>query len=403
MKGIVLSILLLLVNGFIDIAVVNASENEPNVPITQDIENISNNDRALKWQFRDLEDATFELGQFKGKVIFINIWATWCMPCTYEMQSIQKLYEAFKKEDVVFLIASNENKDTVKKFCEEKKYTFPIYIIDPQLPEPFQSPTIPSTFIIDRKGKIVLHRTQTEDWNQQSCHEFIRGLIANKDSSKIARPFPNSNLMTAEMMKEQQLMFARSLAESRIKPFIERSNLSSDTGAKLMDIRIEEQAKIMDLNMGSNTSSNQMYEMNKISSDSDEKIFKLLSAEKYGEYQRYKKYENEWVTVSQINKEFRFHGFPLEKKQEEQLVAAMYNDTQKMMAKQAQEFQQGKRQASQSQEEMMKESLEYQSTIYNMYIDSAKNILTEPQLHQFERYFDNQIYMIEKSLIDRLQ
>ena len=368
--------------------------------------NNSDLDSAKNWKFHELDGEEIELGKLKGKVIFINIWATWCMPCIYEMQSIQKLYDTFKNEEVTFLIASNENKEIVKKLYEDKKYTFPVHLIDRVLPQQFQSPIIPSTYIIDRKGMIALRHSGAVDWNQQSVHKYINSLLANEmDSPKIAKPFPDSgnNLMGAKMMREQRLNIAKSMATSRLEPFAEQHNLPPDIKEKLIDIRVEEQVEMTELISGNNSTYNREYEFNKIRSDSDNKIFRLLSEEQYGAYQRYKRFENEWVTVSEINKAFEFHSMPLDKDQQEQLVVAMYNDRQEMMAKQRRDAQQGAVASAQSQGEMMKRELEYQKELYGMYCDSVQNLLTEPQLKQFIRYFDNLIYTLEKSLINRTQ
>lgn len=397
-KGIRLLILFIFLEGFIFSDTTTATESNANQPGTKNTEDISDVDSAKDWKFHDFDGNTYELGHFKGKVIFINVWATWCMPCIAEMQSIQKLYDSFNNDDVVFLIASNENKEIVKRFYEESKYTFPVYLIDPLSPQPFQSSILPTTFVIDRKGNIALKRIGASDWHEQSCHEYIRSLLSNVDSTKIAKP-----RLGAEISDDQQLNMTRSMMTSRIETFAEQRNLSPDVKAKLIDMRVEEQTKISELMSGGNPASNQFYESNKVHTDSDERIYNLLSEEDYGAYQRYKKFEDQWVIVGQISKELKFHDMELKKDQAEQLVMAMYNDSQEMMAKQMRELQQGGIPAAQSREGMMMRRLKYQKEISAMYIDSAKKILTESQLKQFERHFDNQIYTIEKSLINRLQ
>ena len=151
---------------------------------------------------------------------------------------------------------------------------------------------------------------------------------------------------------------------------------------------------------GLNTTPGRMNEYNQIQSDADEKISRLFTKEISDEYRQYKKFENEWVILSQIIKELEFRGVRLEKDRAEKLVEAMYNDRQEMMTKQMRELSQGSVPATQSQEEKMKKSLEIQKEISGKYLDSATKILTEPQLKIFKRYFDNQIYNIEKSLIE---
>ena len=398
-RGIVLSILFIFLECSIYTDVVAALGSESGMPSTQNTENISDVDRDGDWKFHDLDGTAFELGQFKGKVIFINIWATWCMPCVFEMQSIQKLYDAYKTEDIVFLIASNEDKNTVQKFYKENKYTFPVYLIHPQLPYSFQSTGFPSTFIIDRKGNIVLRHLGAADWNDKSCHEFISSLLSNMDSEKIAKPFSDSG----DKMKDQRLNMTRTLITSRLGPFLEQNDLPPDVKTKLIDIRVEEQLQMMELSSGNIPLQSRLIESNRIRSDCDEKITRLLSEENYYLYRGYKIFENELATISQINKELIYNGMKLEKGQAHQLAAAMYNDRQNMMAIQIRQSQQKGNKQAQSQEDMRKKSLEYQKELYSMYTDSAKNILTESQLHIFKRYFDNKSYMIERSLINRSQ
>lgn len=367
---------------------------------TRDAE--SDVDKAKNWVLQDLEGKEFKLGQFKGKVIFINIWATWCTPCVFEMQSIQKLYDTFKDEDVVFLIVSNEEKDTVQRFYKQKKYTFPVYLTHPLLPQQFRSPGIPSTFIIDRKGGITLRHMGVADWNQQSCRDFIRGLLSNPDGSKIAKPFADSGDYL-ELIKEKQRNYIRTVITSRLQPFMEQNNLPPEVRSKLIDIRVEELLKTAETDSGNISTPDRLFEKNRIQKESDEKISRLLPEKIYEAYNSYKKFEEQWAILSQINKELKYHGIEIEKVAAQQLVAAMYNDTQELMNIQMKAIQQGELSEPQSKEEMVKKVLEYQKMLTGMYIDSAKEILTEPQLNQFKRYFDNQITSFEKTLMERVQ
>ena len=96
------------------------------------------------------------MSDFKGKVIFLNFWATWCPPCRGEMPSIQKLYDKTKKDGLVFICISNESEGTVYKFIKENGYTFPIYTYSGYIPQVYEYTGIPTTFIISKDGKISI-------------------------------------------------------------------------------------------------------------------------------------------------------------------------------------------------------------------------------------------------------
>ena len=117
------------------------------------------------------------LSQFKGKVVFMNFWATWCRPCGAEKPTIQNLYNYLKNEDVVFLLISNEKKETVQAFVEKRKFTFPVYLYKDDLPNVLKSPGIPATFILDRDGVIVFKHVGLAKWDDESCWSFLRGLM----------------------------------------------------------------------------------------------------------------------------------------------------------------------------------------------------------------------------------
>ena len=65
----------------------------------------------------DLEGKSRKVADFKGKVVFLNFWATWCRPCLMELPSIQKLHAQFKDRDVAFVIVSEETPDVLKAFA----------------------------------------------------------------------------------------------------------------------------------------------------------------------------------------------------------------------------------------------------------------------------------------------
>ncbi len=99
------------------------------------------------------------IDSLRGKVVWINFWATWCPPCRAELKQVQqRIIDRFKGEEFVFLpISRGETQETVAAFREAQGYTFPMGL-DPnkEIYSLFASMTIPRNFIIDQEGKIVV-------------------------------------------------------------------------------------------------------------------------------------------------------------------------------------------------------------------------------------------------------
>jgi len=129
------------------------------------------------WSVRTFEGEEVELSRYRGKVVFLNFWATWCPPCVMEMPNIQNLYDSLKNEEVAFLLISKEEKETVQTFIEEKDYNFPVYLSKGKIPNAVRSNSIPATYILDREGVIVFKHTGSAKWDDESCSRFLRSLL----------------------------------------------------------------------------------------------------------------------------------------------------------------------------------------------------------------------------------
>lgn len=122
------------------------------------------------------------LAQYRGKVVMLNFWATWCTPCREEMPAIQQLYNRHKAQGfiVVGLSVDAEGASVVKPFAKEHGLTFPIGL-DPQMTiaEKFSVRALPSTFLIDKEGKILAMALGPREWNNSDAHALIRSLIVS--------------------------------------------------------------------------------------------------------------------------------------------------------------------------------------------------------------------------------
>ena len=115
--------------------------------------------------------------EFKGKTVFLNLWATWCPPCVAEMPDINNLYNEVNSDDIVFVMLSRDKEfKTAIDFASRKDYQFPIYSQATSLPQVFQSNSIPTTFIISPEGKIVAKRSGMAKYNSEEFRQFLKEL-----------------------------------------------------------------------------------------------------------------------------------------------------------------------------------------------------------------------------------
>ncbi len=131
---------------------------------------------SYDWQLADLNGNNINLNRYKGKVVLVNYWATWCPPCIAEMPSFQDLYDLYKKE-VVFLFVANDEKKKVEVFLKKKKYSMPVYFQVSQSPLEMRSNSLPTTYIINRKGEIVVDKTGAADWDSGKVRTLLDELI----------------------------------------------------------------------------------------------------------------------------------------------------------------------------------------------------------------------------------
>lgn len=104
----------------------------------------------------DMGGNTVNLQDFQGKVVFVNLWASWCRPCREEMPSIQKLFDKTKEKNVQFvMLALDDDFSKSLGYFNTSKFTLPAFYPTTALPELFNVQGIPATFIFNTKGELV--------------------------------------------------------------------------------------------------------------------------------------------------------------------------------------------------------------------------------------------------------
>lgn len=146
-----------------------------------------NSDESFDYGFvlRDIQGNKIDVAKYKGKVVFLNLWATWCGPCRAEMESIEQLYSSLNKENIEFIMLSLDRpgaEQNVKNYIASKRFTFPVFVPFNSLPQQLNVPSIPTTFIIDKNGRIVEKKVGTTNYNTKSYKDLLEKLAATKRS-----------------------------------------------------------------------------------------------------------------------------------------------------------------------------------------------------------------------------
>ena len=131
---------------------------------------------TYQWKLKDATGKSVSLEAYKGKIIFINFWATWCPPCIAEMPSIQKLYVDYQ-DKMVFLFVTTDSFEKANAFMIKENLTLPVYQSLSNPPLELESSTIPATYLIDPSGNVIVAKIGTADWNSDSFREKIDELL----------------------------------------------------------------------------------------------------------------------------------------------------------------------------------------------------------------------------------
>ncbi len=119
------------------------------------------------------------LADYRGKVVFLNFWATWCVPCREEMPSMQVLYDELSDEGLE-IIAVNllEAEEMVSAFVEENEFTYPIMLDrDGRVSLRYSVRAIPTSYILDRDGSVIGVRAGFHDWSTPEIIDGFRKLL----------------------------------------------------------------------------------------------------------------------------------------------------------------------------------------------------------------------------------
>jgi thiol-disulfide isomerase/thioredoxin len=146
---------------------------------------------APGFRVTDLDGKPVTLNDYKGKVVLLNVWATWCAPCREEMPSMQRLYQAMQSNPDFAILAVSVDEPTngqdvpkrdLEKFARDLQLTFPLFHSTPDGPDDiqkiYQTTGVPESFLIGKDGVIYRRFSGSTSWDAPEFREQINRLLA---------------------------------------------------------------------------------------------------------------------------------------------------------------------------------------------------------------------------------
>jgi peroxiredoxin len=136
--------------------------------------------QARDFKVAALDGGKLSLADLRGKVVFLNLWATWCEPCREEMPAMERLWQRYKGQGLVVIALSMDSSGArvVKPYIERAKYTYPVGL-DPKMETAslYGARSVPSTFIIDRSGVIRGIALGPREWDGRASFAYFEALL----------------------------------------------------------------------------------------------------------------------------------------------------------------------------------------------------------------------------------
>ncbi|MGH8066548.1 MAG: peroxiredoxin family protein [Candidatus Entotheonellia bacterium] len=120
------------------------------------------------------------LREFRGKLVLLNFWATWCAPCLHEMPSMERLYQTFKQTDFVLLAVSmdRQGEEVARPFVENLKLTFPVLLDSTlEVSRQYSVRGLPTSYLIDPDGRLIGAVIGARDWYRTEAKALLAGLL----------------------------------------------------------------------------------------------------------------------------------------------------------------------------------------------------------------------------------
>lgn len=132
------------------------------------------------FRLQDEDGRIVSTKELRGKVVFMNFWASWCPPCRAEFPSVQKFFDRYKDNpNVVFLTVNLDDQAAAgRNYLDKQNFTLPLLVPASDIPPAYYTGSLPTTVVLDKKGEIRLHHTGMADYSKDSFYKKIDAMLA---------------------------------------------------------------------------------------------------------------------------------------------------------------------------------------------------------------------------------
>lgn len=173
MKKILLSVLVSL------LSIVGFTESIQDKLLSLSISVAKERIESTDFELVDTNGRSRKLSSYRGKVVFLNFWATWCGPCRYEMPSMQRLYDELRNDGLeIIAVNLQENKRQVRQFLDQYGLTFTVLLDSSgKVGAIYGARSIPITYLIDREGFIFARTIGAREWDSEEIVSTFRDIL----------------------------------------------------------------------------------------------------------------------------------------------------------------------------------------------------------------------------------
>lgn len=143
-----------------------------------ELEILTDKPAAPHFRLPDTLDGMHDLGDYRGKAIIVNFWATWCIPCRREMPSMQSAWEQLQDRDVMLLgINWGDSEDSIERFFANLHVDFPILMDkDKSVTTEWGVRGLPTTYVVDPQGRLVYRIVGERHWDEPELMQRVLDL-----------------------------------------------------------------------------------------------------------------------------------------------------------------------------------------------------------------------------------